>query len=95
MTLNPNPACARPAFLLGVSLLFTHELDAMTYAEWQVLSLTSRLRAQRSQYWLSLFLLAHGGLHFAFSIHLENDGLVAVNEDAMLQVPAHRPRQYA
>lgn len=35
--------CPRWLFLLGVSLLFTHELDAMTHAEWQVLPLTSWL----------------------------------------------------
>ena len=30
-------------FLVGVSLLFTHELDAMTHSEWRVLPLTSWL----------------------------------------------------
>ena len=33
----------RAIFLLGVSLLFTHELDAMTHMEWRVLPLTSWL----------------------------------------------------
>ena len=33
----------RALFLVGVSLLFTHELDAMTHAEWRVLPLTSWL----------------------------------------------------
>jgi hypothetical protein len=38
-----EPSWARVAFLLGVSMLFTHELDAMTHAEWRVLPLTSWL----------------------------------------------------
>ena len=43
MTLHHLPPWPRAAFLLGVSLLFTHELDAMTHAEWRLLPLTSWL----------------------------------------------------
>jgi hypothetical protein len=43
MTLHHLPQWPRVAFLLGISLLFTHELDAMTHAEWRVLPLTSWL----------------------------------------------------
>nr|MBV6629654.1 hypothetical protein [Oceanococcus sp. HetDA_MAG_MS8] len=38
-----QPFWLRAIFLLGVSLLFTHELDAMTHSEWRVLPLTSWL----------------------------------------------------
>jgi uncharacterized protein DUF6713 len=38
-----QPSWLRATFLLGVSLLFTHELDAMTHAEWRVLPVTSWL----------------------------------------------------
>ena len=33
----------RAVFLIGVGMLSTHELDAMTHAEWRVLPLTSWL----------------------------------------------------
>ena len=89
----------RVTFLLGVSMLFTHELDAVTHEEWRVLPLTSWLdpeagriafiglhvpifalvlgwltsklpeRAHRVQFWIASFMVAHGGLHFAFSEH--------------------------
>jgi hypothetical protein len=39
----------RVAFLVGVSMLFTHELDAMTHAEWKVLPLTSWLDPEKGR----------------------------------------------
>jgi len=41
MTDTFQPLWLKSLFLLGVSLLFTHELDAMTHSEWRVLPLTS------------------------------------------------------
>ncbi|GJM08395.1 MAG: hypothetical protein DHS20C11_06710 [Lysobacteraceae bacterium] len=43
MSVLPQPSWLRVTFLFAVSLLFTHELDAMTHAEWDVLPLTSWL----------------------------------------------------
>ncbi len=43
MSSYQQPLWLRALFLIGVSLLFTHELDAMTHSEWQVLPLTSWL----------------------------------------------------
>ncbi len=43
MNTNQQPFWLRTVFLVGVSLLFTHELDAMTHMEWRVLPLTSWL----------------------------------------------------
>ncbi|MEC8849803.1 MAG: DUF6713 family protein, partial [Pseudomonadota bacterium] len=37
MSTVPQPLWLRALFLIGVSLLFTHELDAMTHSEWRVL----------------------------------------------------------
>lgn len=46
MSPGAEPFWLRATFLTGVSLLFTHELDAMTHAEWAVLPLTSWLPAE-------------------------------------------------
>jgi hypothetical protein len=103
MTNHHPPPWSRAAFLLGVSLLFTHELDAMTHAEWRVLPLTSWLdpevgrivfvvlhvplfalvlggltslvpeRAAKVQFWVSVFLIVHAGLHLAFARHPANE----------------------
>ena len=43
MSSQQESSWVRAIFLLGVSLLFTHELDAMTHTEWRVLPLTSWL----------------------------------------------------
>ena len=43
MDAHQQPFWIRATFLIGVSLLFTHELDAMTHSEWRVLPLTSWL----------------------------------------------------
>lgn len=43
MSSSQDSSWVRAIFLLGVSLLFTHELDAMTHTEWRVLPLTSWL----------------------------------------------------
>lgn len=43
MNTHHMPDRLRMMFLFGVSLLFTHELDAMTHAEWRVLPLISLL----------------------------------------------------
>ncbi|MZR61536.1 DUF6713 family protein [Alcanivorax sp. DP30] len=97
MSATPQPLWLRALFLLGVSLLFTHELDAMTHSEWRVLPLTSWLepetgrvvfvvlhvplfalvlgwltsqlpaRVLKAQFWVSVFLVVHAGLHVAFS----------------------------
>ena len=97
MATNAQPLWLKATFLLGISLLFTHELDAMTHNEWRVLPLThwlepavgrvvfvvlhvpvfalvlgwltSRLpeRVVRGQFWVSVFLVVHAGLHVAFS----------------------------
>jgi hypothetical protein len=99
MSPKHHPCWLRVAFLLGVSLLFTHELDAMTHSEWRVLPLTSWMalelgrltfvvlhvpifafllgwltsrlpeRVASAQFWVSAFLVAHAGLHLAFSGH--------------------------
>jgi hypothetical protein len=101
MTMTPaqQPSWLRVTFLLGVSLLFTHELDAMTHTEWRVLPLTSWLdpergrlvfvvlhvplfalvlgwltshlpeRVMRAQFWMSVFLVIHAGLHLAYVGH--------------------------
>ena len=92
-----QPLWLKSLFLLGVSLLFTHELDAMTHSEWRVLPLTSWMapglgrvvfvalhvpifalvlgwltsrlpeRAVQGQFWISVFLVVHAGLHVVFS----------------------------
>lgn len=97
MSTVPQPLWLRALFLIGVSLLFTHELDAMTHSEWRVLPLTSWLapdvgrvvfvtlhvpifalvlgwltsrlpeRVAQGQFWVSVFLVVHAGLHVAFS----------------------------
>ena len=97
MSAIPQPLWLRTLFLVGVSLLFTHELDAMTHSEWRVLPLTSWLgpetgrvvfvalhvplfalvlgwltsqlpeRVIKAQFWVSVFLVVHAGLHVAFS----------------------------
>lgn len=97
MTADFQPLWLKAIFLLGVSLLFTHELDAMTHSEWRVLPVTSWLapglgrmvfvtlhvpifalvlgwlttrlpkRAAHGQFWVSVFLVVHAGLHVAFS----------------------------
>ena len=46
----------RATFLLGISLLFTHELDAMTHNEWRVLPLTSWLGPEEGRV---LFVVLH------------------------------------
>lgn len=43
-------------FYLGVGMLFTHELDAMTNYEWRVLPLTSWIQ---EQYGEAVFVLLH------------------------------------
>ena len=97
MNISPQPLWLKTLFLVGVSMLFTHELDAMTHSEWRVLPLTSWLspetgrvvfvalhvplfalvlgwltsqlpeRVLRAQFWVSVFLVVHAGLHVAFS----------------------------
>ena len=57
-----QPFWLRATFLLGVSLLFTHELDAMTHAEWRVLPLTSWLAPELGRL---VFVVVHVPL-FAF-----------------------------
>lgn len=46
MSIHDQASWLRWTFLIGVSLLFTHELDAMTHAEWRVLPLTSWLQPE-------------------------------------------------
>lgn len=46
----------RYIFIIGVALLFTHELDAMLNAEWRILPLTSWLPDETGS---KYFLLAH------------------------------------
>lgn len=46
MSSYKQPFWLRATFLIGVSLLFTHELDAMTHSEWLVLPLTSWLEPE-------------------------------------------------
>ncbi|MQX53724.1 DUF6713 family protein [Alcanivorax sediminis] len=99
----------RTLFLIGLSLLFTHELDAMTHSEWRVLPLTSWLepemgrlvfvvlhvplfalvlgwltsqlpqRVLQGQFWVSVFLVVHAGLHLAFSgqAHYTFEGMLS------------------
>ena len=67
VTLHHLPPWPRAAFLLGVSLLFTHELDAMTHAEWRLLPLTSWLAPEVGRlvfvvFHVPLFALVLGGL---------------------------------
>ena len=109
MSATPQPLWLRALFLIGVSLLFTHELDAMTHSEWRVLPLTSWLepetgrvvfvalhvpifalvlgwltsqlpeRVIKAQFWVSVFLVVHAGLHVAFSgqPHYSFDGVLS------------------
>lgn len=56
MSGGPEPFWLRASFLLGVSLLFTHELDAMTHAEWRVLPLTSWMPADTGR---PVFVILH------------------------------------
>lgn len=53
-------------FYLGIGLLFTHELDAMTHHEWRVLPLTSWLGEEVGRF---VFVVAHVPL-FAILIAL-------------------------
>jgi hypothetical protein len=53
-------------FYLGIGLLFTHELDAMTHHEWRVLPLTSWLGEEVGRF---VFVAAHVPL-FAILIAL-------------------------
>ncbi|MFD0949163.1 DUF6713 family protein [Paraperlucidibaca wandonensis] len=46
MSSYKQPFWLRATFLIGVSLLFTHEMDAMTHSEWRVLPLTSWLEPE-------------------------------------------------
>lgn len=56
MTNQQQPFWQRTMFLIGVSLLFTHELDAMTHEEWKLLPLTSRLNSDIGRL---VFVIAH------------------------------------
>lgn len=56
----------------GLGVLFTHELDAMTYHEWRILPLTSWLP---DEYGMLLFLYAH---IFIFAVLM---ALVSSNEE--------------
>ncbi len=49
-------AWLRAAILTGISLLLTHELDAMTHSEWRVLPLTSWLPPETGR---TVFVVLH------------------------------------